>query len=233
MKSIPVLTPHAPDLDGIVPLLQEAHANKRYTNHGPLESRLRTQLALRFGRREPQNAALLSTGTAAITACLRAFNLPAGSRCLVPSWTFVGTVCAIAQAGLEPVFLDVEADSWTPSIDMIDAGRKQSGAAAAVIVAPFGAAVDYDGLARYAARTGLRILIDAAAAFDFTERLAATTIPFTLPVMVSLHATKLASSLEGGLVLWDDPQAIHQISRGAISASSTRIRSSMSAAMRS
>jgi dTDP-4-amino-4,6-dideoxygalactose transaminase len=211
MKSIPVLTPHAPDLDGVTTLLREAHANKRYTNHGPLESRLRTQMAFYFGRRDPDNAALLSSGTVALTACLRAFNLPEGSRCLVPSWTFVGTVCAIVQAGLEPVFIDVEADSWTPSIEMLDAGRKQSGAAAAVVIAPFGAAVDYDGLARYAAETGLRILVDAAAAFDFVERLAAASTAFTLPIMVSLHATKLASSLEGGLVLWDDPQAVRRI----------------------
>lgn len=47
----------------------------------------------------------------------------------------------------------------------------------------------------------MQILVDGAASFDFVHKLAETRLDLPVPLMVSLHATKLVSSIEGGMVV--------------------------------
>lgn len=206
MNLIPVLKPTLPTIDSIISSVREIDQKKWYTNHGPKERTLREKLSTTFQRENINEVALFSSGTSALIACMKAWDLPPGSKCLVPSWTFVGSVCAIVQAGLIPVFVDVDAKTWTPKRQSLDEHSGCKDVRAALIVSPFGGAVDYPELCRFADDSGLKTLIDAAASFDFVRKLCATTQSLSIPIMISLHATKLVSSIEGGLILSGDTE---------------------------
>ena len=57
----------------------------------------------------------VASGLDALTLSLKAFDFPAGSEVLVPSNTYIATILAILQAGLQPVL--VEPDPQTCNID--------------------------------------------------------------------------------------------------------------------
>ena len=60
-------------------------------------------------------------------------------------------------------------------------------------VVPFGQPIDVAAWDRFAAATGLPVVIDAAAGFD-------TLVPGRIPTVVSLHATKVLGAGEGAFV---------------------------------
>jgi dTDP-4-amino-4,6-dideoxygalactose transaminase len=87
------------------------------------------------------------------------------------------------------------------------------GVGAVVTVSPFGAPVDGAAWDEFTNRTGIPVVIDAAAAFDTVARIPSSR-PGRSPVMISLHATKAFGVGEGGLVLSTDDdvmQRFHQI----------------------
>ena len=73
-------------------------------------------------------------------------------------------------------------------------------------VAPFGRPIDLHAWDRFRSRTGLAVVIDAAAGFD---AVAATGTP----AVVSLHATKVLGTGEGGFVLCDNRDLVVDIRR--------------------
>jgi dTDP-3-amino-3,4,6-trideoxy-alpha-D-glucose transaminase len=59
----------------------------------------------------------VASGTDAVELALRALELPAGSEVMCPNLTAVATATAIVRAGLVPVFVDVDADTLTISVE--------------------------------------------------------------------------------------------------------------------
>ena len=58
-------------------------------------------------------AVAVNSGTSALHLSLSALQLPAGGEVLVPALSFISTAYAISAAGLVPVFVDVDAQTWT------------------------------------------------------------------------------------------------------------------------
>lgn len=193
--TIPVMRPRLPDADAILPYLRRIDVARIYSNMGPLASELSIRLQERFGI----PAVPVANATVGLTIALLAHRLPRGGLCLVPAWTFAASAQAILAAGLVPFLTDVDPVSGqlTPDI-AIDALEHAPGAVvAAMPVAPFGAALEMSGWEDLAARTGLTVLVDAAAGFDSATATA-------LPQVISLHATKILGAGEGGFVLCPD-----------------------------
>ncbi|NDF12332.1 MAG: aminotransferase class I/II-fold pyridoxal phosphate-dependent enzyme, partial [Proteobacteria bacterium] len=141
-------------------------------------------------------------GTAALTSVLRAMNLPKGTFCVLPSWTFVATPAAAAATGFVPYFMDVDAETWALEPDAV---RKQlknipGQVSVVMVVAPFGAPLNVADWDRFTDDTGIPVVIDAAAAFD-TVSVLPQMKPGKSPMMISLHATKVCGMGEGGVVI--------------------------------
>lgn len=105
----------------------------------------------------------VANGTDAIELVLRALDLPAGSAVLVPANTFVATAEGVVAAGLEPRFVDVEADSG-----LIDLGHCRQlldeRVEAIIPVHLYGRLVDMAAVATFADVHGLVVVEDAAQA---------------------------------------------------------------------
>ena len=106
----------------------------------------------------------VSSGTAALHLALEALNLPYHTRAevIVPSLTFAASIQAILNAGLKPVFCEVNPE--TLNIDPEDVKRKFSDYTCAIMPVHFrGLACDMEGL--YNSSCGNYLIQDAAHAF--------------------------------------------------------------------
>ena len=68
-----------------------------------------------------RHAVLMSNGTVALEAVLRALGIGPGDEVITVSFTFNATVSAILQAGARPVFVDIRADDFCMDPDLVEA----------------------------------------------------------------------------------------------------------------
>lgn len=142
----------------------------------------------------------VSSGTAALELAIRATEL--SGEVIVPSFTFVATAHAVRWHGLTPVFCDV--DPTTHNLDLAHVEKLVNERTSAILgVHVWGRPAYSDDLERLAERHGLRLLFDAAHAIGCSHA--------GQPVggrgdaeILSFHATKVVSTLEGGAVLTND-----------------------------
>ncbi len=207
--TIPVAKPRLPSFDQVAPYLRRIDQTQWYSNGGPLVQELERRLEAHVGAGVAQ-VTTVANATLGLALALMAYDLPAGSLCLVPAWTFAATGHAIELAGLIPWIVDVDIDSWTlkpgGALKMLD---DAPGVVSAVMpVSPFGAPVCTEKWEKFRERTKLPVVIDAAAAFDSIQA-------SSIPAVVSLHATKLLGLGEGGFIVTIDPNYIEEIQKRA------------------
>ncbi len=111
-----------------------------------------------------------ANGTDALLLPLHAAGIGPGDAVFVPSFTFAATAEVVALAKAEPVFVDVDPDTYNIDIASLEAAIgmiKAEGRLRPKAIIPvdlFGLAADYDALQRIAAREGLLVVEDAAQA---------------------------------------------------------------------
>jgi dTDP-4-amino-4,6-dideoxygalactose transaminase len=202
---MPVCRPQLPGADALLPYLRRIEASGWYSNFGPLEEELTSRLAGHLGL-APDQALLTGSGTVGLSAALMATARPGRRRCLMPSWTFVAGAGATLAARLTPYFCDVSADSWALDAEALSIRDDLDDVAAVLVTCPFGEAVDVATWDEFSDRTGVPVVIDAAAAFGALDARALSV--GRSPMVVSLHATKTLGVGEGGLLLSRDTEAV-------------------------
>jgi dTDP-4-amino-4,6-dideoxygalactose transaminase len=202
---VPVLLPLLPSADRLLPYLRRIDETRNYSNHGPLsrelEERLASALALPEG-----GLVCASSGTAAIVGAILATagpGTPQRPLAIIPAYTFAATASAVEQCGYQPYLADVDRKDWTLDADrLIDHAERQR-VGLVVPVAPFGRPVAQEPWRRFAAKTGIPVVIDGAASFaGLAER--PREFLGAIPVAISFHATKAFATGEGGAVATSD-----------------------------
>jgi len=145
-----------------------------------------------------------SSATTGLDLTLRAMRLTAGGRVLIPALTFPATALAVMNAGLEPVFGDVDAFSWELTPETAARAHAHKPLVAVMPVAAFGKPVPTEGWQAFQRETGVPVLIDAAAVLGQQH------VPTDLTVVFSLHATKPFGVGEGGLVATSDIETLNR-----------------------
>lgn len=206
---LPLLRPRLPNAKALQPYLERIDANAFYTNFGPLNKQLLERLThaqqQAFGREV--FAVTTANATLAIELLLSDLKLPVGSRILLPALTFIATATAIIRCGHIPVVADVDAHSWLMTPTSLANALDLDAIAAVLPVAAFGMPQDAQAWQRWHERTGIPVIVDAAAAFG------AQSTAKHIPAVISLHATKCLSTGEGGLILTEDPAQAHRIAQ--------------------
>jgi perosamine synthetase len=129
----------------------------------------------------------------------------------VPSLTFIASVNVIVHAGATPVFVDVDPRTW--NVDPADVERKITSRTKAIMpVDQIGLPCDVDAINEIASRHGLRVLEDAACAFASQNRGRAIGALADVTVF-SLHARKVISTAEGGVITTDDDEFAERLRR--------------------
>ncbi|NEX44815.1 DegT/DnrJ/EryC1/StrS family aminotransferase [Pseudotabrizicola algicola] len=187
--------PVMPDEAELLRLMAEVLRSGRLTNGGPLHARLEAELELQIGG----PLRLTSSGTMAVMLALRLGGLPAGGEVITSPLSFAASVQAIDWCGLRPVFADVEPEFGTLCPKAVE--RAISPQTVAILGVHFqGIACDVDALERIARAHGLWLVFDAAQAPDLTWQGKSLCLAGDASAM-SLHATKLLTTAEGGAVV--------------------------------
>ena len=206
---IPLMRPQLPPFDALAPYLREIDETRWYSNFGPLVTRFEERLAQHYSLPKT-GAAVVANGTTALSAALLATGAKPGSKCLVPSWTFVASASAICGANMVPHFVDISPEKWQPDPVALRNRSDLGDVGAVMVVSPFGAPVDTAAWDEFTADTHIPVIIDGAAAFD-TVASAPEARPGKSPIMISLHATKCLGIGEGGLILSTADSFIHRV----------------------
>jgi perosamine synthetase len=158
-----------------------------------------------------KHAVGVSSWTTGAFLVLHAWGIGPGDEVIVPSLTFIATVNVIRHVGATPVFADV--DVGTYNMDPRDAARKITSRTGAIMpVDQLGLPCDIDAFNALARRHGLHLLDDAACAFG--SRNNGRPVGSLAEVSVfSLHARKVVTTGEGGMIVTDDSAFAERLRR--------------------
>ena len=104
-----------------------------------------------------------ANGTDALQIALMALDLQPGDEVITPSFTYIATVEVIALLKLRPVFVDVDADSFTMNMESVRKAITPK-TKAIIPVHLYGQSVDMDPLLTLAAEHNLPVIEDNAQA---------------------------------------------------------------------
>jgi dTDP-4-amino-4,6-dideoxygalactose transaminase len=201
---IPVAKPRLPPLAALAPYIQRIDQARWYSNFGPLSEEFEARLGARFGVSRA-GICTISNATVGLELALKAAGAPAGTLCMLPSWTFSASVHAAMEAGLVPHFVDVGADGLlTPNLAREALSQIRGALGAVMPVAFCGQPIDPAPWNAFAAETGVPVVIDAAPGFDPAQAGEGLSA-------VSLHATKVLGVGEGGFVMSKDPDLVASV----------------------
>src|SRR6056297_1639455 len=206
MKNIYVTQPFLPDLGEFTALIEEIWASHRLTNNGPLHQQLEQAVAEYLG---VDHLSLFGNGTIALMTALRALDLK--GEVITTPFSFVATTHGITWNGLQPVFSDIDADTFNLDPERIEAAITPE-TRAIMPVHCYGTPCDVGAIGEIAARHGLRVIYDAAHAFGVRDAGGSVLRHGDLSVL-SFHATKVFSTLEGGAIISPDAETKQRIDR--------------------
>jgi dTDP-4-amino-4,6-dideoxygalactose transaminase len=194
---IPVTRPYLPSFERYRKHLEGVYERCWLTNNGPLVRELTARLEDRLG---VKNLLLVANGTLALQIAFRALGVK-GAAVTTP-FTFVATTSALHWEGIAPRFADVDRASL--NLDPQAAERAITPEVSAIVpVHVYGAPCDVEAIDAVAARHGLKVIYDAAHAFA-VDYAGASVLRFGDAATLSLHATKLFHTGEGGAIVFKD-----------------------------
>jgi len=208
---IPICKPLLPPAESILPYIARIDASRIYSNFGPLVREFESRFAHSCSI-DDLRLVTAANGTLAIQAALIAQNRADESRnlCLLPAFTFAGTVSAVVGAGLIPMFVDVDSKTCMIDLDRLQDEDMLRRTAAVVTVASFGHLPDLARCSAFEARTGIPIIVDAAGCSDALLSGAVKSLE-GVTLALSFHATKAFGIGEGGGIATTDPALAEDI----------------------
>ena len=145
-----------------------------------------------------------SNGTTALHLALMGLGLRPGDEVIVPSMTYIATANAVRYCGAEPVFVDVDADTWCISPQAIEKAIT-SRTRGIIGVHLLGHPADMDAINEIAAIHGLWVVEDAAEA-HFAKYRGRSVGGLGTMATFSFFGNKIITCGEGGAVTLNDPQ---------------------------
>lgn len=174
------------------------------TNNGECVQELEARLAALLG---VKHCIAMCNATVALEIAIRALGLK--GEVIVPSFTFVATPHSLQWQEITPVFCDI--DPLTHNMDPRCVEKLLTPRTTGIIgVHLWGRPCDIDALTCIAEKHKLKLMFDAAHAFNctFGGRMVGG---FGNAEVFSFHATKFFNTLEGGAVATNDGNLAQQI----------------------
>lgn len=198
MKPIQVTEPYLPPLEEYIEYLKGIWDRNWLTNQGPLEKELEQKLQSYHQLSMPVR--LVANGNLGLQIALKALGVK--GEVVTTPFSYVATTACPLWEGCAVKFADIEPDTLTIDPKAVeDAITSKTEAILATHV--FGNPCDVEALEAIAAKHGIALVFDAAHAFGVTFK-GKSLLEYGDASMVSLHATKLFHTVEGGFVVAKD-----------------------------
>lgn len=203
-KSITVTQPCLPPLEEFMPYLQQIWDNKWLTNNGPLHQQLEKELAAYLG---VKYISLFSNGTLALISALQALNIT--GEVITTPFSFVATTHSLWWNKITPVFVDIEPEYLNLDPKKIEAAITDK-TTAIMPVHVYGNPCKIDEIQAIAYKHGLKVIYDAAHAFGVKKN-GNSILNYGDLSVLSFHATKVYSTIEGGAIICHTEEMKHHI----------------------
>lgn len=151
----------------------------------------------------------VSNGTVALHLALMGLNVQPGDEVIVPSLTYVATANAVRYVQAEPVFVDVDSETWCLDPRLLEE-RITDRTKGIVAVHLYGHPADMDALNRVAEAHGLWVVEDAAEA-HFARYRGRPVGGLATVGTFSFYGNKIITSGEGGALTPNDPELEQRI----------------------
>jgi dTDP-4-amino-4,6-dideoxygalactose transaminase len=195
-----VTRPTMPDFDRFSGDLKILWETRWLTNQGQyheeLEYRLQTHLGV-------ENLSLFCNGTIALLVALQSLRINGGEVITTP-FTFAATPHVLHWNGVTPVFSDIDPRTFNLDPSKIEQ-HIGNNTRAILAVHVYGTPCDVDAIQTIADRHGLAVVYDAAHAFGVRYK-GQSILRYGNASVLSFHATKLYTTIEGGAVVASSTQ---------------------------
>jgi CDP-6-deoxy-D-xylo-4-hexulose-3-dehydrase len=154
-----------------------------------------------FGKRR---GIMCNSGSSALYLAVELLGLAPGDEVITPALTFSTDLAPMVRAGLVPVFVDVEADTYNVDVAAIE---PMIGPRTRAILAPnlIGNVPDWDAVRAIADAFGLRVVEDSCDALGSTLRGTPTGTRSDISVTSFALSHIITAAGTGGMVCVDDP----------------------------
>jgi len=199
---IPVVKPYLPSREKLDKYLDGIYERAWLTNNGPLVQELTARLEEYLG---VENLLLVANGTLALQIAYRALGVSGNEHgeqpeAITTPFTFIATASSLKWDGVQPVFADIDPNTWCISPENIEQAIT-SNTRAIVPVHVFGNACDVKAIDEIASRHGLKVIYDASHAFAVKYK-GESLLKHGDAATLSFHATKLFHTGEGGAIIF-------------------------------
>lgn len=203
-KVISVTSPLLPPLEEFVPYLEQIWESKRLTNNGPFHQQLEADLARYLG---VEHLSLFANGTLALITAMQALHVK--GEVITTAYSFVATAHSLVWNRLTPVFVDIDEHTFNIDPKKIEEAITPN-TTAIMPVHCYGRPCDVNAIQRIADKHGLKVIYDAAHAFGVHDAGGSVLRHGDLSVL-SLHATKVFNTIEGGAIISPDAETKQHI----------------------
>lgn len=199
---IPVTKPYLPNREKLKSYIDGIYERNWLTNNGPLVQELTQRLEDYLG---VENLLLVSNGTSALQIAYRALGVSdatpgAQPEAITTPFTFIATASSLKWDGVQPVFADIDPNTWCLNPVNIEAAITPN-TRAIVPVHVFGNACDVDAIDTIAQKHSLKVIYDASHAFGVSYK-GESLLKHGDAATLSFHATKLFHTGEGGAIIF-------------------------------
>lgn len=151
---------------------------------------------------ETKYAVACTSGTTALHLAMATMDLGPGDEVILPTFTMIATVNAVAYTGAKPVLVDSEPETW--NIDMNQVADKITRKTRLVVpVHTYGHPAEMDSLMALADKHGFTVLEDAAEAHGATYK-GRKVGGLGHAAAFSFYANKNITTGEGGMITTND-----------------------------
>jgi perosamine synthetase len=179
----------------------EAMESTWISSSGPFIDRFEAEFAELCGAK---HALACSNGTVALHLALLGLGLRPGDEVIVPSMTYIATANAVRYCGAEPIFVDIDPETWCISPERIEKAIT-SRTRGIIGVHLVGHPADMDSINEIAAMHGLWVVEDAAEA-HFSEYKGRPVGSLGTLATFSFFGNKIITCGEGGAITLNDSQ---------------------------
>jgi perosamine synthetase len=151
---------------------------------------------------ETKYAVACTSGTSALHLAMASMDLGPGDEVILPTFTMIATVNAVAYTGANPVLVDSEPETWNLDLNQV-ADKITSRTRLVVPVHTYGHPAEMDSLMALADKYGFSVLEDAAEAHGATYK-GAKVGGLGHAAAFSFYANKNITTGEGGMLTTND-----------------------------
>ena len=201
---INVTKTYLPPFEEYTAILKRAWDKAWITNNGELVQELEQELKLYLG---VNNLLFTSNGTIVLQMALKALNIT--KEVITTPFSYVATTNAILWEGCQPVFVDIDPNTFCIDANKIEAAITQN-TQAILATHVYGIPCDIEKIQAIADKYNLKVIYDAAHSFG-CEYKGKSLLSYGDISTCSFHATKIFHTVEGGCIIANNEETARQL----------------------